>query len=99
MISSAIIQREYNRLYREIRRYIWDFQAVEALADLEVAVYQLCPDMQMIRDRFGRLQIYLRDIEIEDEELSKAANRFESLIMEDEEPYARLYQTKEVVQE
>lgn len=98
MINVAIIQREYNRLYKELRKYIWDFAAVEAIADLEVAVYQLCPDMNLIRDKFGKLQIYIRELELEDDALRKATTRFENLIMEDEDPYAKLYQTMEVVQ-
>lgn len=99
MINVAIIQREYNRLYRELRKYIWDFEAVEAIADLEVAVYQLCPDMQLIRDRLGLLKIFTRELEVEDADLSKAFKRFEDLVMEDDTPYAKLYQTMEVIQQ
>ena len=98
MLNSAIIQRDYNRLYREVRKYIWDFEAVEALADLEVAVYQLCPDLDIIYDKFNVFRRFIRDIELMDDDLNKAADRFEDLITTEDEPYANLYQTREVVQ-
>lgn len=98
MISSAKIQHEYNRMYKQIRKYIWDFSAVEALADLEVEVYRLCPDIYSIRDRLSNFRLFTREVEFEDEELQRAIDKFEDLINEDDTPFAKLWQTKEVIQ-
>lgn len=98
MISSAKIQREYNRLYKEIRKYIWDFEAVEALADLEIEVYKLCPDIPTVRDRLNNLKYYTNPLVLDDKDLDKAIHRFEDLINSDDTPYSKLWSVKEVVQ-
>lgn len=97
MISSAIIQREYNRLYREIRKYIWGFQAVEALADLEISVYRRIPDMFEIQVKLDAFRQYTKELEDEDENLVKAIDRLQDLLNEDEEAYAKIYEVSEVL--
>lgn len=97
MISSSIIQREYNRFYKEVRKYIWGFQAVEALADLEISVYQRIPDMFEIQDNLNKFRQYSKEVELDDEEFVKAADRLQDLLDENEEPYAKLYEVREVL--
>lgn len=98
MINSAKIQRYYNRIYKEVRKYIWDFAAVEALADFEVAVYKTCPDLIEIQNKLDKFRLYTIEVEREDEDLVKAFNKFEELIKSDDTPFAKLYQITEVVQ-
>lgn len=97
MISSSIIQREYNRFYKEVRKYIWGFQAVEALADLEISVYRRIPDMFEIQDNLNKFRQYSKEVELDDEEFVKAADRLQDLLDENEESYAKLYEVKEVL--
>lgn len=97
MISSSIIQREYNRFYKEVRKYIWGFQAVEALADLEISVYRRIPDMFEIQDNLNKFRQYSKEVELDDEEFVKAADRLQDLLDENEEPYAKLYEVREVL--
>jgi len=96
MINCADIQTGYNKLYEEVRRYIWSFQAVEALADLELACYETCLDLTQVRAAFNRFRSYALDAMYDDEELSAAFDQFEKLINSDDTSYANLYQTKEV---
>ena len=98
MISSSKIQHEYNRLYKELRKYIWDFRAVEAIADLEISVYKLCPDLNEIQSNFDNLRYFTNELEFDDEDLSKRLNKFEDLIQSDDTPFAKLWNVKEVVQ-
>jgi hypothetical protein len=98
MINCTKIQYQYNRLYREIRNYIWDFDAVEALADLEIEVYKTCQDLDSIRNAFSNLRLYTREVEYYDEDLAKALDKFEELINSDDTPYAKLWMVKETVQ-
>ena len=98
MINSAKIQHMYNRLYKEVRKYIWDFAAVEALADLEVEVYKTCPNLYDIQNKLDKFRYYTVDVEREDDDLVKAFKRFEELIQSDDTPFAKLYRTMEVVQ-
>lgn len=97
MISSALVQRDYNRLYKELRRYIWDFQVVESIADLEIEVYRLCPTMMYIREKFEKLRSEIREIEYEDEDLKKSMDRFEDTIYSDDDTYAKLNKVMEVL--
>ena len=97
MLNCADIQVGYNRLYKQVRRYIWSFQAVEALADLEIACYETCLDLDRVRQAFTRFRQYALETMYEDEELSKEFERFENLINSDDVPYANLYQIEEVI--
>ena len=97
MISSSIIQREYNRFYEEIRKYMWGFQAVEALAELEISVYRLIPDLIEVRDAFEEFSLYTHDVYMDDEDFKKAMDRFSDLIYEENEPYAKLFEVREVI--
>ena len=38
MIAAAIIQSAYNELYKELRNYIWDYDTVVKIAELEAAL-------------------------------------------------------------
>ncbi len=97
MISYADIQVAYNRLYTEVRKYLWDFSVVAALADLEIAIYKTCQDLSDIRTKFYRFKSLITDVLYTDEELSCAIDYLESLILEDN-VYVRLNQVNEVVQ-
>lgn len=97
MISFADIQLCYNDLYKEARRYIWDFPAVEALADLEIASYETCPNIQDIRNKLAKFQQFALNIIRDDEEFKKAYDAFEEFINSDDTSYAKLNQVKEVV--
>lgn len=98
MISYADIQIAYNNLYKEARKYIWGFSAVEALSDLEVATYQTCPDLVSIRSALYRFRQYASDILPEDDDFTKAFDRFQDLVNGDDSVYAKLNQVKEVIQ-
>lgn len=97
MISFADVQTTYNRLYAAIRKYIWDFYTVVALADLEIAVYKTCQDIPDIRSKFYRLRACISDVMYEDSELRNRADAFEALL---NEPYSyvKLQQVNEVIQ-
>ena len=79
MIAAAILQSAYNDLYKEIRNYIWDYDTVEKLADLETAVYMVFPDLDKVRNNLNKLRndISSADVYEEGRELQKAFDRFE----------------------
>lgn len=96
MISCTDIQVMYNRLYKEVRRYIWSFQAVEALADLEIACYEACPDIHKIRAVFSRFKQYALEVLYEDEDMLEVFDRFEELINSEDTCYTPLEKVEEV---
>lgn len=97
MISYAEIQNAYNKLYVEIRKYIWDFATVAALADVEIAIYQTCQNLPDIRVKLSRLKSQLMDVLYTDEALKKRLEYLEELVYDDE-VYVKLNMVNEVVQ-
>ena len=97
MVSFAKIQNAYNKIYVELRKYVWDFSTVAALADLEISVYKTCQDLSDIRTKYYRLKSLITDVIRVDEELSRRLDSFEELIHEDE-TFVKLTQVEEVLQ-
>ena len=79
MIAAAILQTAYNDLYKQLRNYIWDYETVVKLADLEVATYMTFPDIDRIRFAFNKLKsdVQASDIWSDDKLLQKAIDSFE----------------------
>lgn len=78
MIAAAMIQQAYIDLYRQIRNYIWDYDTVVKLAELEVAAYMAFPDIDKVRYALDQLKVELNssDVYAEDEDLQKAVDDF-----------------------
>ena len=81
MITSAKIQRLYNKMYTALRPYIWDIQIVESIADLEIATYQLFPNKEAIEKSFKKLKslVVSSSAYKEDTDLIKSFDKFEEL--------------------
>ena len=60
MISSKHIQRLYVKFYKYFREYIWDYPTVETVVDLELAVFQSCPDINIILNIIDKLIVEIR---------------------------------------
>jgi len=97
MISSADIQNSYNAMYKQLRKYIWDFSVVAALADLEIAVYKKFQNMNDIKARFYRLRSQIVDVLSTDEDLKGALDAFED-VLKDDNIYVKINKVEEVLQ-
>ena len=99
MITANKLQSAYNCLYCCMRNYIWEFETVEALADLEIETYQSFPDMKNLDKKLSNLKkrITSTDAYREDDELRQSFDDFESSIHEDTDLYASIKTFKEVV--
>jgi len=97
MISSSALQNAYNTLYTEFRRYIWGFDAANALADLEIASYEACADINKVRTCLDKLNMYARDVIKNDEDLKKAFDSFYDLLKDEESTYVKLLKVNEEV--
>lgn len=99
MLNCATLQKAYNDLYKQIRNYMWSFQAVEAIADLEIACYKACPDLDEVRRCLNRLLQYMRDVMNDDPDLEKAVNKFQDTLSDETETYMKLNKVNEVIQQ
>lgn len=97
IIDMHDISYAYVKLYRELRNYIWPYETVEHIAELEIAVHNRFPNLQDVRTYFNLLRQDINRSNIDDEDLDKAVEQFESYIESDDNTvYATLPKTEEV---
>lgn len=90
MVSTNDVQRAYNDLYVELRKYIWSFDVVKAIADLEIATYQTFPDLTEVDRCLRNLKVLIFNEVAEDEYLKEAVDKFEELIKDQPEIFYKL---------
>ena len=98
MVSNADIQNAYNKLYTQVRKYIWDFPVVAALADLEISIYKTSLDLLDVRLKYLRFRGLITSEIYSDEQLKDAVDYLESLIYEND-VYVKLNKVNEVIQQ
>ena len=96
MISCTELQKAYVDMYKEFMNYIWSYPTVVALADLEVSVYQTCPNIEVVRKNFYTLNNLVRYVTFEDDDLKKAMTSFSDKMNESEDIYCKLVSVNEV---
>ena len=96
MISTNDLQRRYVKIYKCLMHYIFDFKVVEALADFEIAVYRVFPDVDEVSRTFNVLKRELKYTELEDEDVDKALNDFDELLS-DKDIYYGIKTFREVI--
>lgn len=101
-ITSSDIQVKYEQLYSFLMNYLWEFQVVQALAELEIAVFKRFPD----KDEMSRCLRTLRhsisstynDLNENDEpEFKDAYEELEEAIENYDESGCELYSVQEVI--
>lgn len=98
MLSYNELQSAYVDLYIQLRKYIWDFRTVEHIANLEIAVYRAFPDIADVSQRLNELNLDIRSILSEDEDLKSAIDAFKEVLNTDDSLYAKLNKVREVIQ-
>lgn len=96
MINSADIQNRYIDIYKCVREYIWDFSVVEDLAELEIAIFKVCPNLIEIRSKLDKLSKDIVDVIREDENMKKSIDNLYDLLNEDSTWYTKLTKMEEV---
>lgn len=96
MITLQDLTRQYVKLYECVRNYIWPFETVQDLAELEIAIYNRFPDIEDVKSKFDK---FYRDIQLEckdDEELNAQVEAFRDIINSEDIIYSLLYRVNEV---
>lgn len=97
MVSCRELQNAYLNMYKELRNYIWGFNIVENLAELEINVYSAFPDVSKLKVQFNNLYLGIKSVLSEDEELRKSVEAFqESLNNIDDDFFFKLSKVQEV---
>lgn len=98
-ITAASLQTAYNKLYAQFRNYVWEFDIIESLVDLEVEVYQTFPDIDSIKSKYKKLKqevSYTGAFQYYDE-LKEVFDAFEESVDDADGLYANIKSFKEVV--
>lgn len=98
MILSSALKYAYNKLYIQLRKYLWDMDVVEQIADLEIEVYKAVPSLDTLKLRFTTLYNNIRMTAREDEELSKTIDFFRNMIENADAVCAALDKVREEIQ-
>lgn len=102
VITSSDLQVKYEKLYKFLMNFLWEFQTVQALANLEIAVFKRFPDKDEMLSAIKELkrmvsQTYNELSEDDEEQFQKTFEDLESSIEEFEDPGCELYQVEEVI--
>lgn len=99
-ISSQDFRNVYQKLYNDIRHYLWPFDVLEILSDIEVNIYSAFINLDKLRIDFAKLKNAMKDVLEDDEWLSKDVNNMQKLLEDkDAGSYLRIPRVNETNQE
>jgi hypothetical protein len=81
-VTSLDIQNKYQKLYKFLMKFLWDYQTVEALANLEIECYKSFPDKD-------EMQKYLEDLKY------RIKNTYNELTEDDEPEFEKTFKMLE----
>ena len=96
-VSSQDFRNVYEKFYNAIRQYLWPFEVLKELSEVENDIYAAFVDVDKLRIDFAKLRKSMKDTLKEDEELSKYTNMISEYIEDkDAGSYFRLPRVNEV---
>lgn len=97
MILSNALHYAYNKLYIQLRKYLWDMDVVQQIASLEVEVYKAVPEIPGVKRWFETLHTSIRDTAKDDEDLQSAIQLFRNTLDDASEICCKLEAVREDV--
>lgn len=102
VITSSDIQVKYEKLYSFMMDFLWEFTTVQALANLEIAIFKRFPDkdemQKCLRDLNAKVFYTYNELDQDDEsEFKDAYEDLEEAIENFEDPGCELYSVEEVI--
>lgn len=92
MTNSSDIQNAYIDLFKQLRNYLWDFNTVEHIGDLEVSIYDRFQNLDKIKNCMRTLYIDIKSVIDSDEDLKNKWNNLDSLLNDTDTVYVKLKQ-------
>lgn len=96
MTSSVIIQNKYISLYKLLRNYLWNFQTVEDIAELEMECFRALPDVDRIKMKLNAVSNSAIYVIRDDDKLKECLDSFYELL-EDSSVCKKILISQEVV--
>ena len=102
VITSSDIQAKYEKLYTFLMGFLWEFKTVQALANLELAVFKRFPDKEEMLKTFRNFKneivyTYKQLSEEDQKEFEEAADALGQAIEDYEDTGCELYGVEEYV--
>lgn len=96
-VSSQDLRNIYEQFYNSMRNYLWPYDVLEQLADVEVNIYSAFINIPKLESDFNKLKSSLSDVCKEDGELKSLTSEINEIISQpDIELYHRLNRVAEV---
>ena len=89
------LKTAYNRMYAVLSDYIWDYDIVEALVDVELETYKIFPDIESLRNKLRSLRMLVRQT-ADESRILDAISTFSDAVDDVEGVYAKIVYSKEV---
>ena len=96
-MNSNEIQNAYVDLYTQMRKYIWPFDVIDILVDLEIESFKSFPDVMKLRELLDRLHREIQSTLSDDKDFETAYSSFKKLLDDDNAMYKLLEQVREVI--
>ena len=89
------LKTAYNRMYAVLSDYIWDYDIVEALVDVELETYKIFPDIESLRNKLRSLRMLVLQT-ADESRILDAISTFSDAVDDVEGVYAKIVYPKEV---
>lgn len=102
VITSSDIQVKYEQLYEFLMDFLWEFNTVQALANLEIAIFKRFPDrdemLKCLRNLKSNISYTYNELAADDlDEFKTTFEDLEDAIENYEEPGYELYGVEELI--
>ena len=100
VVSSQDFRNTYEKFYSEIRKYLWPYDALKVLGDIEVDIFTSFIDMPKLSNDLTKLSSFIKETMKEDEDLNKQYYELVDMVAKAQEPdtmtYSRLGKVNEI---
>lgn len=100
MVDTNRLRNAYIDFYSEFRKYIWNFETILELANLESIIYTAFYDTGKLITCLNKLKSSMKEILVNDEDLKTSFDNMYELANESssDDMYVKIIKYKEVVQ-
>ena len=90
MLNAKLLQNSYDKLYTSLRKYIWPIHVVDMIADLEISIYKVFPDLLEVRNYYNRLKLECLRYIPDDEDMKSKFEDFREILESSDEVFSKL---------